>query len=318
MSSFRSLVTNPKLRLAAKVSASLVVPTIPIAAWYYSALEERRKKTKEVRTRVRVPNVETVDDLMIEKCRPGDVVLFDRRCHNCAAGPMAAFSCIVGKQFLCDDRGRTNRLADIGSFEHVGIIVPGTTSDSTAAEQMDPSNLYLLEATASDGIVARPLLTRLEMSQSRSILLLPLAPPGERRNREDNDDTYEPHPKTKRMRRHLGKALVKFRDTWVKESQKQNYASGHATLGIIGAFGYLLGLSRASPAPVSPSAWLVVSALQEAGVGTCLTERTALESRVEGFLRDHRFHEGDDVVRLRPGWSFNSPVVMRETARSNG
>jgi len=203
--------------------------------------------------------------------------------------PMSSFRSLVGKQFLCDDRGRTNRLADIGSFEHVGIIVPGTTSDSTAAEQMDPSNLYLLEATASDGIVARPLLTRLEMSQSRSILLLP-----------------------------LGKALVKFRDTWVKESQKQNYASGHATLGIIGAFGYLLGLSRASPAPVSPSAWLVVSALQEAGVGTCLTERTALESRVEGFLRDHRFHEGDDVVRLRPGWSFNSPVVMRETARSNG
>jgi len=262
-----------------------------------------------------VPNVQSIDDLMIEKCQPGDVVLFDRRCHNCAAGPIAAFACIVGKSFLCNEKGSggNNKLVDIGTFEHAGIVVPGYNENSTKAEKLDPSNLYLLEATASEGIVARPLLTRLEMSQSRTVLLLPLTSPGERRN----DENYDASLKTQRLKRHLQKSLIKFRDTWVAESEKQNYASGHSTLGIIGAFGYVMGLHKINSAPVSPSAWLVVSALQESGVGMFLSERTAMESKVDGFLRDHRFHDGEDVVRLRPGWSFNSPVVMRETSRTN-
>ena len=102
----------------------------------------------------------------------------------------------------------------------------------------------------------------------------------------------------------------------MKESLKQNYASGHATLGIIGILGYVLGMSGVNKVPVSPSAWLVVSALQEAGVGQFLSERTAMESRVEGLLGDHRFDDGNDVVKLRLGWRFGSPVVMRETSRS--
>jgi len=299
----------------AKVSASLLVPAVPIGGWYYKAIGNRKVKQKEVRTRVRVPNVQSIDDLMIEKCQPGDVVLFDRRCHNCAAGPIAAFACIVGKSFLCNEKGSggNNKLVDIGTFEHAGIVVPGYNENSTKAEKLDPSNLYLLEATASEGIVARPLLTRLEMSQSRTVLLLPLTSPGERRN----DENYDASLKTQRLKRHLQKSLIKFRDTWVAESEKQNYASGHSTLGIIGAFGYVMGLHKINSAPVSPSAWLVVSALQESGVGMFLSERTAMESKVDGFLRDHRFHDGEDVVRLRPGWSFNSPVVMRETSRSN-
>ena len=42
--------------------------------------------------------------------------------------------------------------------------------------------------------------------------------------------------------------------------------------------------------------------LQETGMGVFLSKRTAMESRVEGFLGDHGIDEGKDVVRLRLGW----------------
>lgn len=191
----------------------------------------------------------------------------------------------------------------------VGIVVPGFSK--TKEEELDPSNLLILEATASDGVVARSLLTRLEMSQSRSVILLPLASAGERRNDED----YEPTEKIVRSKDYMQKQLLEFRDKWIAESKKQEYASGHSTLGIIGAMGYVTGLYVTSPAPVSPSAWLVVSALQKAGVGENLSDRTALETRVEDFLRDHRFND-KDTVRLRPGWKFLPAVTMREMSRS--
>lgn len=293
------------------MGVALLVPSIPIGAWYYSANQERKIKAEEVRTKVRVPNVQTIDDLMIEKCQPGDIVLFDRRCHKCAAGPLAAFSCIVGKSILCDDKDSKNKkMIDIGKFEHVGIVVPGYSKSK--AEALDPSNLLLLEATAGEGIVARPLLRRLEMTQSRSVLLLPLATPGERRN----DESYDPSPKTKKLQQHLSKGLIKFRDAWVTESKKQNYASAHSMLGIFGALGYLTGLHKTSKLPVNPSSFLAVSALMESGAGLNLKERTAFESRPENFLRDYRFCSGDDVIRLRPGWRFLTPVIMRENAKS--
>ena len=295
------------------MAATLILPSIPIGIWYNTAVQDRRSKTEEVRTRVRVPNVQTVDDLLIEKCQPGDIVLFDRRCYKCANGPMAAFSCVLGKTFLCDGNENNStkkkgvRSVDVGTFEHCGIVVPGTKAASKQ-QSYDPSNLLLLEATPS-GVVARPLLSRLEMTQSRTVLLLPLASPGERRN----DDNYEPTAKTKRMQQHLQKSLMKFRDTWLEQSRKQNYQSAHSTLGIIGAIGYALGLDKISKAPVSPSAWLVTQALMESGAGLNLNDRAAMEVKVEDFLRDHRFQE-KDTVRLRPGWRLLSPVVMRENS----
>lgn len=302
------------LSITKTLTGVLLVPSLPITAWWYSAHQTRQRTSESVRTKVRVPNVQTVDDLLIEQCRPGDVILFDRRCHACANGPMAAFSCIVGKTFLCDGvdtkKRVGNKVVEIGSFEHAGIVVPGYSRN--AAEALDPSNLLLLEATAGEGVVARPLLTRLEMTQSRTVLLLPLSSPGQRRN----DDDYDEPPKTKRMQQHIQSSLAKFRDQWIAESQKRNYASAHSSLGILGALAYALGLYKTSPAPVSPSAWLVVSALMESGAGMHLSERKPLESTVEDFLRDHRFCEGENVVRLRPGWKFQHPVVMRETARS--
>ena len=37
-------------------------------------------------------------------------------------------------------------------------------------------------------------------------------------------------------------------------------------------------------------------------MGVFLSKRTAMESRVEGFLGDHEFDEGKEVVRLRLGF----------------
>lgn len=296
-----------KLEFLGKVTASLILPAIPIATWYYSAHEDRKAKLKEVSSKVRIPNVQSIDDLMIEKCKAGDVILFDRRCHKCANGPLAAFNCILGKKILCDEKPKST---DVGSFEHVGIIVPGYALNK--ADAVDPSNLLVLEATPSEGIVARPLLRRLEVSQSRTVILLPLASPGERRNDED----YEASAKTRRLQDHLHQSLCKFRDTWTNESKRHNYAGGHSTLGIIGSISYAMGVNDQSPGPVSPSAWLTVSALQQSGVAMSLSEKAAMETKVEDFLRDYRFHEGADAVRLRPGWKFLTPVVMRETSRS--
>ena len=43
----------------------------------------------------RRPSVQTIDDLMVEKCQPGDVMLFDRRCECCASGAAAAMGCLL-------------------------------------------------------------------------------------------------------------------------------------------------------------------------------------------------------------------------------
>lgn len=302
----KAAFTSRKIGTAVKVASIIAVPSVPISAWWYSALKDREAKAKDVQSRVRIPNVQTVDDLMIEKCQPGDVILFDRRCHKCAAGPTAAFSCILNKTFLCSDN--QSKTVNVGKFEHAGIIVPGDQKNKL--EALDPLNLLLLESTPH-GIVARKLSERLEMTQSRTVLWLPLASPGERRN----DDDYEPSPKTKRMQDYMHENLSKFRDTWVEISRKQNYGSFHSSLGIIGSLAYALGLYKTSKSPISPSAFLVVSALTESGAGLNLSDRVAFETKVEDFLRDHRFAE-NDVVRLRPGWKFLSPVIMRETSRS--
>merc|ERR1712176_1251090 len=106
---------------------------------------------------------------MVEKCLPGDVILFDRRCDRCAAGPLAALSCLMNRCLLCDDENEV-RAVETGKFDHCGLVVPGG--------KFDP--VMLLESTPESGIIARPLLTRLEMSRSKTVTLLPLSGPGER------------------------------------------------------------------------------------------------------------------------------------------
>jgi len=135
--------------------------------------------------------------------------------------------------------------------------------------------------------------------------------PGERRY----DDDYENPQRTQRMRHYITTQLAQFTEQWTNESAKQHYAGAHSTLSIVGALGYALNLYPYSPSPISPSAWLVLEALQDAGVAEHLTERTALETKSEDFLRDFRFVE-TDTVRLRPGFKFLPAVMLRETSRS--
>lgn len=56
---------------------------------------------------------------MVEKCQPGDVLLFDRRCDYCASGFVAAMACYVGKAILCEEDDGT-RSVERGKYEHCG------------------------------------------------------------------------------------------------------------------------------------------------------------------------------------------------------
>jgi hypothetical protein len=103
-----------------QMGGGVAVTAIPVAVWWKWAHDERGRVAEEHRTKVRVPNLVTTDDLLIEKVRPGDVVLFDRRCERCAAGPWAALSCLAAKAFLCDDSKYSVRSVDSGRFDHIG------------------------------------------------------------------------------------------------------------------------------------------------------------------------------------------------------
>jgi hypothetical protein len=306
VSSFTNRVFTPRrVRTLQKMSAGIAVVSVPVLVWWKWSIDSRMKRQEDVRTRVRVPNVQTLDDIMVERCRPGDVILFDRRWEHCATGPLAALVCILGRSLLCNESDRNRVLAD-GKFDHCGIVVPGRINKP--GDEFDPSNLLLLEATPGEGIVARPLLTRLEMSQSRSVVLLPLALPSERRN----DPYYEPTSSVIATEQIVTKKLSDFRDSWTEASKQQNYKRAHSTLGLVGAIMYGLGYHTSNGGPTSPSAWLVTKALTEAKIAQSTSERSVKEAKVEDFLRDYRFQD-HDVIRLRPGWRFLSPVSFRET-----
>ena len=197
---------------------------------------------------------------------------------------------------------------DLCCHYYVGIVVPGY--GKSKKEILDPSNLLLLEATAGSGIVARPLLTRLEVSQSRSVILLPLAMPGERRYDDGRD--HEPTPSEVSTELLVRKKLESFRDVWTGLSQERNYKQAHSTLGIVGSIAYAAGLHTHIPSPTSPSAWFVAMALMEAKIAQPVSDQIVKVTKVEDYLRDHRFQD-QNVVHLRPGWRFLPPISMRET-----
>ncbi|KAL3760976.1 hypothetical protein ACHAWU_009655 [Discostella pseudostelligera] len=310
---FSHLNNHPRTKLAIQLSfATIFIPSIPILFWSHNAKKEREEREHEVATKLRIPSVQTIDDLMVEKCQPGDVLLFDRRCDYCASGFVAAMACYVGKAILCEEDDGT-RSVERGKYEHCGIVVPGLSASKGA--QHDPSNLCLLEATSGSGITCRPLLTRLEMSRSRSVILLPLSCPGERRYESDDDEGVGLTEQTKVLKEQTHNELSKFRDKWLTDSHTQQYDKQHSYLSIMGAMLYQTGLYATFPIPISPSAWLVVSALQECGAAMKLNEKQSQQTKVEDFTRDGRFFE-KDTVRLRPGWKFLAPVVLRETSSS--
>lgn len=114
----RNIFTPKRIRVLRKIGAGAVVSSIPVFVWWKWAIDQREKRAEDVRTRVRVPNVQTIDDLMIERCRPGDVLLFDRRWENCATGPLAALVCALGRSILCF-QNKNKSIAE-GKFDHCG------------------------------------------------------------------------------------------------------------------------------------------------------------------------------------------------------
>lgn len=196
-----------------------------------------------------------------------------------------------------------------------GIVVPGRVN--TRHDAFDESNLLLMEATPS-GIVARSLKARLEQTQSRSMVLLQLCAPGERRNvssssADDND--YEPTPTVLRTREHIERELALFRDRWIELGEARKYHRFHSTVALGGAVSYGMGLQDYISGPVSPSAFLVLLGLQQSAAAQNINERENLQVKPEDFLRDYRFEERN-AVRLRPGFRFLAPISLRETSRS--
>lgn len=111
-------LTPKRVRVLQKIAVGTAVSAVPVLVWWKLSTDQRNRREEEVRTRVRVPNVQTIDDMMIERCRPGDVLLFDRRWETCASGPMAALVCILGRTFLCKDD--PNKVVQDGKFDHCG------------------------------------------------------------------------------------------------------------------------------------------------------------------------------------------------------
>lgn len=195
----------------------------------------------------------------------------------------------------------------------------------TRHDEFDPTNLMLLEATPK-GIVARPLKDRLERSSSRTILLLQLSCPGEvRKQTTDDDDDDEDGENSKadpvrvsviRTRQHVERELEKFRDKWLELGEQKGYKWIHSTVALGGAVVYGMGMQDyvISTGPVSPSAFVVLSALQSAAAAQNIRQKENLQVKPEDFLRD-RFAERN-ALQLRPGWRFLAPISLKETSLS--
>jgi hypothetical protein len=113
------MAARVRLQILSRMAGGVVVTAIPVGLWWKSAYNEREAVAEDVRTRIRVPGLETSDDRLLERCQPGDVILFDRRCEKCAAGPWAATACLAQRRFLCDEK-RGARTVDTGKFDHIG------------------------------------------------------------------------------------------------------------------------------------------------------------------------------------------------------
>jgi hypothetical protein len=303
------------LQVISRMAGGVVLLAMPVGYWWYTARQERQKIMEEVRTKIRIPGQETMDEIMIANhCQPGDVVVFDRRCETaCATSPWAALACFASQQFLCSSDG-DNKNKGHRCFNHMGLIVPGYINSRHDAH--DATNLLLLEATPSEGIVARPLLSRLEHSQARSVWLLQLACPGEQRRTSTSSSTttnsssdeqqesssQQPLPKSVReARHHVERQLIKFRNQWTELSQQQGYEYMHSTLCIGGALAYQTGLlkrgsgsgnaaaatttdSQLYKGPVSPSAWLCFMGLQQANAAQNIHDAHRQLVRVQDFV----------------------------------
>lgn len=313
-----------------QLAAGAGVLAVPVAVWWHWSRGERSERLEEFRTRVQLPRgleiTDTYDYLITEQIQAGDVLLFDRRCELCAAGPWAALACLVGKQCLTGRSTATDaylRAGDkSGRIDHVGLVVPGYVVHR--GDEYDPTNLLLLEATPS-GVMARPLKDRLELSASQSVLLVQLACPGEERDRGSGggDGSNGTHKNTAaavespsqiaatRARAKVERNLTVYRDQLIQAGGQRHYQYLHSTVMIGGAVGYALGLQDHLGGPVSPAAYLALSGLQAATAAMSVADQENFGVKPADFLRDDRFAERDSV-RLRPGWRFMAPKPLKQ------
>jgi hypothetical protein len=121
---FQRIFTPHRIRVWKKIGTGGLVASIPVVIWWKWAVDQRQHRADEIRSKVRLPsNVQSIDDMMLEQCRPGDVVLFDRRWEHCATGPLAALVCMLGRAFLCKED--PNKVLPDGKFDHCGKRISG-------------------------------------------------------------------------------------------------------------------------------------------------------------------------------------------------
>ena len=86
------------------------------------------------------------------------------------------------------------------------------------------------------------------MSRSRSVILIPLSCPGERRFALDSDeDNQQLSEKTVFLKKQTYTELTKFRNKWLEDSKKEQYDKQHSLLSIMGAFMYVTNLYPTDP-----------------------------------------------------------------------
>ena len=73
---------NVTKTVALQILGGTGVISIPIGLWWYQATSERKATTEKFNDRPLALTNDTYDYLIAEKCQPGDVVLFDRRCER--------------------------------------------------------------------------------------------------------------------------------------------------------------------------------------------------------------------------------------------
>ena len=93
-----------------------VVP--PSLAFYLYSSNSRSEHFKSLTETALPDSVVTISDMYVDAAAPGDIIMFKRKCHNCAT-PLAALACLAQQ-----------KLTGSQQYDHFGIVVPGESTYS--------------------------------------------------------------------------------------------------------------------------------------------------------------------------------------------
>ena len=301
------------LKTACLIMASPIAPTV---AWYYWSQSDRLAHNSIVKDDNSGPksSLLSIDDLTSNNLNNGDVLLFSRDCKRCADSPFAALGCYFQQKALSKTQDSKH------TYDHAAIIVPNPkTKGQTGTEP------YVMEAVSNGGVVMRPFKERIGMSRSKAILLLPLNTPGERREGDDiSEGTIEESKSEVRLKKiqdqHRNKKniLLEASESLTSTTSNESYESMHNSLTLAGGVASILGIkagTRYYPAPLSPSCFLVVRALQAAGIATTqLGDKMGMNADCSTLIRDTENGSNDGEkrsIKLRPGYRFGGSLFVR-------